>query len=60
VQQKEASEKKIYLDGQAIIIKKETEEAEIALAEAIPALEAAKAALNNINKANLDEIKSLA
>jgi len=60
VQQKEAAEKKAHLDKQAIVIAKETAEAEKALEAAIPALEAAKAALNNINKSSLDEVKALA
>jgi len=59
VQQKEASEKKEYLDKQSVIIAKEEKEAAIALEEAIPALEAAKLALGNVNKASLDEIKAL-
>jgi dynein heavy chain, axonemal len=60
VQQKEAAEKKAYLDKQSVIIAKEEKEAAIALEEAIPALEAAKLALGNVNKSSLDEIKALA
>lgn len=60
VQAKAASEKKEYLDIQSVIIAKEEAEAAVALEAAIPALEAAKAALANINKAALDEIKALA
>ena len=60
VKQKEAAEKKEYLDKQSIIIEKEEKEASIALEEAIPALEAAKLALKNVNKASLDEVKALA
>lgn len=60
VQQKEAAEKKDFLDKQSIVIAKEEKEAAIALEEAIPALEAAKAALANVTKAALDEIKALA
>lgn len=48
------------MDKQSIIIAKEDAEAQIALDEALPALEAAKLALENIKKKELDEIKALA
>ena len=52
--------KKEQLDKDSIIIAREEAEASVALEEAIPALEAAKRALENINKAALDELKALA
>lgn len=48
------------MDKQSIVIAKEEKEAAIALEEAIPALEAAKLALSNVNKSALDEVKALA
>jgi len=60
VQQASAAKKKKELDEQSIIIEKEELEASIALQEAIPALEAAKLALQNVKKKDLDEIKALA
>jgi dynein heavy chain len=44
-----AAEKKAFLDVQSVIIAQEEAEASKALEEAIPALEAAKEALNNIS-----------
>lgn len=58
VKQKSAAEKKEQLDKDAVIIAREEAEAAIALKEAEPALEAAKSALANINKKDLDEIKA--
>ena len=55
-----AGKKKKQLDADGIIIAREEAEAATALEAAIPALEAAKAALANINKKDLDEIKALA
>jgi len=60
VKAKAAGEKKKQLDADGIIIAREEAEASLALEAAIPALEAAKAALANIQKKDLDEIKSLA
>lgn len=60
VQAKSAGEKKEYLDKQSIIIAREEAEAAVALEAAIPALEQAKAALANITKDSLNEIKALA
>jgi dynein heavy chain len=48
------------LDKESIVIAREEAEASKALEEAIPALEAAKRALENINKAALDELKAFA
>lgn len=60
MKQKEAAEKKKYLDEQSVIIAREEAEAKIALDEALPALEAAKLALEKIKKKDLDEMKALA
>lgn len=60
VQAKAAGEKKDQLDKQAVIIAKEEKEAAIALEQAIPALEAANAALSNIKAADITEIKQFA
>ena len=54
-----ASEKKAFLDVQSVVIAQEEAEAAKALEEAIPALEAAQQALNNIKAADITEIKSL-
>jgi hypothetical protein len=48
------------LDKDSVIIAREEAEASKALEEAIPALEAAKLALENIFKKDLDELKALA
>jgi dynein heavy chain len=58
-QKEVASEKKAFLDVQSVIIAQEEAEASKALEEAIPALEAAKEALNNIKAADITEIKAL-
>jgi hypothetical protein len=60
VKQDAAGKKKKQLDAEGIIIAKEEAEAAVALEAAIPALEAAKNALANVNKKDLDEIKALA
>lgn len=60
VQQKAAAEKKEALDKQAVIIAKEEAIASKALEDAIPALTAAKEALNDIDQKSLTEIKALA
>jgi dynein heavy chain len=54
-----AAEKKAFLDVQSVIIAQEEAEASKALEEAIPALEAAQQALNNIKAADITEIKAL-
>ena len=54
-----AAEKKAFLDVQSVIIAQEEGEASKALEEAIPALEAAKEALNNVRQQDIGEIKAL-
>ncbi len=54
-----AAEKKAFLDVQSVIIAQEEAEASKALEEAIPALEAAKEALNNVRQQDIGEIKAL-
>ena len=58
-QQVIAAEKKAFLDVQSVKIAEEEAEASKALEEAVPALEAAKAALENIKQTDITEIKSL-
>ena len=60
VQQKEATDKKEYLDKQSVIIAREEALASKALEEAVPALEEAQIALKNINANAINEIKALA
>lgn len=67
VNTKEAEEKKELaeakgkeLDAQNIQIAKDKEEAESALAEALPALEEAKLALNSLSSSEITEIRSFA
>lgn len=55
-----AERKEIELDGQTIQIAKDKEEAELALAEALPALEAARLALANLSSSEITEIRSFA
>ena len=55
-----ATEKKAFLDVQSVKIAAEESEASKALDEALPALEAAKAALSNIKQSSITEVKSLA
>ena len=64
---KQAEEKKILaekkendLDAQNIQIAKDKEEAELALAEALPALEEARAALANLSASEITEIRTFA
>lgn len=64
---KEAEEKKdladkkaVDLEQQNVQIKKDKGEAEIALAEALPALEEARLALNNLSSSEITEIRSFA
>jgi dynein heavy chain, axonemal len=59
-QQNEASVVKKKLDEDAIIIEKERKEAEIVLQAAQPAVEAAEAALQEVNQKDLSEVKALA
>lgn len=64
---KEAEEKKVLadkkaieLEGQNVQIAKDKEEAEAALAEALPALEEARSALANLSASEITEIRSFA
>jgi dynein heavy chain, axonemal len=56
--QEQASIKQKYAEEQSIIIKKQKGEADEALMEALPAVEAAEAALNNLDKNDLTELKA--
>ncbi len=58
-QMEAAAQKKADLDVQSVIIAQEEAEASKALEEAIPALEAAQQALNNISSKDITEIKAL-
>jgi dynein heavy chain, axonemal len=55
-----AEKKEIELDGQTVQIAKDKEEAEAALAEALPALEEARLALANLSSSEITEIRSFA
>ena len=44
----------------SVIIERESKKAELALGEALPALEAAAAALENLNKDDISELKAFA
>ena len=55
-----AEKKEVELDGQLVQIAKDKEEAEAALAEALPALENARLALANLSSTELTEIRSFA
>lgn len=57
-QQEDASVKQQYVQEQSEIISKEKAVADEALMEALPAVEAAAAALENLDKKDLDEIKA--
>ncbi|XP_076453104.1 dynein axonemal heavy chain 10-like [Babylonia areolata] len=64
---KQASEKKVVaeakgkeIEEQSVVIVKEKKEAEDALAEALPALEAARLALDDLDKSDVTEIRSFA
>ncbi|KAI8916282.1 dynein heavy chain and region D6 of dynein motor-domain-containing protein [Gorgonomyces haynaldii] len=60
-EKKEMAEKKeVELDQQTIQIAKDKEEAEAALAEALPALEEARLALANLSSSEITEIRSFA
>jgi dynein heavy chain len=56
--QKAAQEKEATLQVESVQIAKDKEEAEQALSEAIPALEDAAAALNDLKKDDITEIRS--
>jgi dynein heavy chain len=58
VQQEEASVKQSYAEEQALIITKEKGVADEALMEALPAVEAASRALENLDKNDLTELKA--
>jgi dynein heavy chain len=60
VKQKAAQEKEAALSVESVQIAKDKEEAEQALSEAIPALEDAAAALNDLKKDDITEIRSFA
>jgi dynein heavy chain len=55
-----AQEKQIDMSAQSEVITREKAEAKIALADAIPALEAAIEALNSLKKDDITEIRSFA
>ncbi|KAJ7569126.1 hypothetical protein O6H91_01G062100 [Diphasiastrum complanatum] len=55
-----AQEKQMDLSRQSEVITREKDEAELALTEAIPALEAAAEALNSLRKDEITEIRSFA
>ncbi|KAJ1332384.1 hypothetical protein BSLG_008688 [Batrachochytrium salamandrivorans] len=55
-----AEKKEVELDGQTIQIAKDKEEAEAALAEALPVLEEARLALANLSSSEITEIRSFA
>ena len=57
-QQAEASEKQKFAEEQAIVINREKANADEALMEALPAVEAASAALENLDKNDLNELKA--
>ncbi|RYH28883.1 hypothetical protein EON65_10520, partial [archaeon] len=58
ISQEQASAKQKYASEQAIIIKQQKEEADEALMEALPAVEAASRALENLDKNDLTELKA--
>jgi dynein heavy chain len=55
-----AEKKEVELDAQLVQIAKDKEEAESALAEALPALEQARLALANLSSSEITEIRSFA
>ena len=57
VQQEEAGIKQKYAEEQAVVITKQKGEADEALMEALPAVEAATRALENLDKNDLTELK---
>ncbi|GLE04239.1 hypothetical protein PINS_up013150 [Pythium insidiosum] len=59
-QQEVAASTQIECEKASVMIAKEKEEADAALLEALPAVEAAAAALQDLSKADLTEIKSFA
>ncbi len=58
--QEEASKKQVYANEQAVIIAKQKAEADEALSEALPAVEAATRALEDLKKEDLSELKAFA
>lgn len=60
VNQEKAEKKKEELAKAAVIIERESAKAAIALGEALPALEAAAAALENLDKDDISELKAFA
>ena len=60
IKQGEAEKKSDELAKAAIIIERESKKAALALGEALPALEAAAAALENLNKDDISELKAFA
>jgi dynein heavy chain len=59
-QQERASQKQKYAEEQAVIIAQQKMEADEALSEALPAVEAATRALDNLSKDSLTELKTFA
>ena len=59
-QQTDAEQKEVVATEQAVVIEREKEKADAALMEALPAVEAAAAALENLDKKDLDELKAFA
>ncbi|KAI9223372.1 dynein heavy chain and region D6 of dynein motor-domain-containing protein [Blastocladiella britannica] len=55
-----AQKKETELEAQNVQIAKDKEDAEVALAEALPALEEARNALNNLSAADITELRSFA
>jgi dynein heavy chain len=55
-----AEKKEVELDSQTVQIAKDKDDAEAALAEALPALEEARLALANLSSADLTELRSFA
>eukprot|EP01040_Poterioochromonas_malhamensis_P005875 gene5875-6317_t len=58
ISQEQATVKQKYASEQAVIIKQQKEEADEALMEALPAVEAASRALENLDKNDLTELKA--
>ena len=60
VNQEAAAKKEDELAKASVIIERESKKAELALGEALPALEAAASALENLNKDDISELKAFA
>ena len=58
--QEEAEAKAVEIEAQSKIIQVEKKDAEESLAEALPALEAARKALENLDKSDVTEVRSFA